>query len=365
MATPFSTLKEGSNLGALSDSPLSRINQVGRTNRDDFYRFKVGNHSQLDLKLSQIAKGANVDVELYALKRSWSQVVRRIGNLDFRKVSAVARSTNLQWMGSSMQNRNSNESITGDLAPGEYCVRVLQRSGNSRYQLSLKSTAIASSIPVDPVPVPVPNPNPKPPSRPPASGNGYSLTGTDEAKINAQFNLFSTASNGSLIPDEAKDDLNVGLFTGGVENFVSGHGRLRSINASEIVEPFVPDPKESGISFAVLNLRAELVYDKVQQKRMLEYTIFQENVKNFRPGTDKAVFGVRYDLDSLIIPQLSKLDLDQSVNSLDYIVKNNLLGVPSGGAAFSDYPPLKEDINNSAIGVAGGAVLTSQSTTLS
>jgi hypothetical protein len=228
------TLQGMSNLGVLRSSPLSKTDQVGLTNRDDFYRFKLGSHGRLDLQLSQIAKGANVDVELYALKRPWNQVVRQIGKLDFRKLSAATRKANLQWLDLSRQPRNAKESIVGDLGPGDYCVRVLQRTGKSRYRLSLKATAIASPPDITP-------PTPAKPSRPPSSGNGYSLTGTDETAVKAQFKLFSTTPENRLIQDEAKDDPSVGLFTGAVEDFVSGTGRLRNINSSEIVVPFTPD----------------------------------------------------------------------------------------------------------------------------
>ncbi|HEY9639804.1 MAG TPA: hypothetical protein V6C57_04935, partial [Coleofasciculaceae cyanobacterium] len=127
MPNLYNTLKEVTNLGVLSSSLVNRSNQVGLSNRDDFYRFRVGDHSRFDLKLSQITKGANVDVELYALKRPWNQVVRQIGNLNFRKLSAAARKVNLQWVNTSKQNRNRDENIVGDLASGEYCIRVLQR----------------------------------------------------------------------------------------------------------------------------------------------------------------------------------------------------------------------------------------------
>jgi hypothetical protein len=378
MPNPYNSLKEVTNLGVLSPSPLNQINQVGLTNRDDFYRFTVGNRSRFDLKLSQIAKAANADVELYALKRPWNQVVRQIGNLDFRKLSAAARKANLQWVNSSKQNRNRDESIVGDLAPGEYCVRVLQRAGRSRYQLSLKAIAPSTPTIIPDLPTIIPDSPSNPvspndsdpiirPSRPPASGNGYSITGSDETAIRAQFNLFSTASDGSLIQDAAEENVSLGLFTGAVENFVSGTGRLKGLNVPEVNEdtPFVPDSEVLGVKFAVLNLRAALVYDQVQQKGTLEYELFQEDVKNFKPGIDKVVFRVKFNLDANF-PQ--SFDLDRSVNSLDYIVKNNLLGDPprngkSSGIGFSDYPVLKS--NNSASGVEGGTILTSSPTTVS
>ena len=369
MTNTYSTLKGVNNLGVLSDSPLSQVNQVGLTNRDDFYRFTLGNRGSFDLKLAQIAKGANVDVELYAPKRPWTQVVRQIGKLDFRKLSATARNANLQWIDTSKQTGNTNESIVGDLAPGDYCIRVLQRTGKSRYRLNLKATPIIP--PPDIISSPSPNTTPPtnstpniPPSRPPASGNGYSVTGTDETNIRAQFNLYSTTLAGSVIQDEAEADPKVGLFSGAIEDFVSGRGRLSGINSSAIVTPFTPDPSGSGVKFAVLNLRADLVYDAVQQKGTLEYKIFQEGVKDFRLGVDKTIFGLRFNLDA----NFSKnFDLDRSVNSLDYIVKNNLLGDSnagngkSSGIGFSDYAILQS--NSSASGVEGGTVLTSKSTT--
>jgi hypothetical protein len=46
----------------------------------------LSGRSSLDLSLAKIAKGADVDVEVYALKRSFNDVKRSIGNIEFRKL---------------------------------------------------------------------------------------------------------------------------------------------------------------------------------------------------------------------------------------------------------------------------------------
>ncbi|MBF2050688.1 MAG: hypothetical protein IGS54_25550 [Elainella sp. C42_A2020_010] len=191
---------------------------------------------------------------------------------------------------------------------------------------------------------------------PPRIGNQYSITGTDETNISAQFKLFSTAPDGNPIPDQAGSNL-TGLFTGAIGNFTSGSGRLESINSPDLVVPFQADNK---VSFESLNLRAELLnYNPVAQTGTLEYRFFQEPVNEFQPGVDKTIFGLRFTITEDFV---ENFDLNLVVNSLEYIVQNNLLGDGSNsnklsGIGFSDDPIWQgKDI-------AGGSVLTPPATT--
>ncbi|QYO62044.1 hypothetical protein [Leptolyngbya sp. 7M] len=186
---------------------------------------------------------------------------------------------------------------------------------------------------------------------PPRIGNQYSITGTDETNISAQFKLFSTAPDGNPISDQAGSNL-TGLFTGAIGNFASGSGRLESINSSNLVVPFQSDNK---VSYESLNLRAELLnYDPFAQTGTLEYRFFQEPVNEFQPGIDKTIFGLRFTITANFV---QNFDLNLAVNSLEYIVQNNLLGDGSNsnklsGIGFSDDPIWQgKDI-------AGGSVLT-------
>jgi hypothetical protein len=186
------------------------------------------------------------------------------------------------------------------------------------------------------------------------AGNRYSVTGTDETFIKAQFNLFSIAPDSTPITDQAASTT-VGLFTGAVEDFLSGSGRLENINSPDLVIPFTAD---NQVSFNVLNLRAELInYNPVAKTGTLEYRFFQKPVTEFQPEVDKTIFGLRFTLNAEFFQNFNP---DLAVNSLDYIVTKNLLGDGSGnklsGIGFSDDPTL--------IGkdIAGGAVFTPPTT---
>jgi hypothetical protein len=181
-------------------------------------------------------------------------------------------------------------------------------------------------------------------------GNRYSVTGSDETAIRAQFNLFSTAPDGNPIADEAASST-VGLFTGAVGNFVSGAGRLVSL-LNPNVDFFNPD---SQVVAPMLNLRAALLnYNPTAQTGTIEYRIFQEPVSEFQPGVDPTLFGTRFNFSASF---LTNFNLDLAVNSLDYILTKNLLGDGGGsgkpsGLGFSDNSTL------ASRDVTGGTVLT-------
>ncbi|MCU0526731.1 MAG: hypothetical protein MUF72_18130 [Elainella sp. Prado103] len=166
------------------------------------------------------------------------------------------------------------------------------------------------------------------------SGNRYSVTGSDETLIKAQFNLFSTAPDGTTIVDQDPSST-IGLFTGAIGNFISGSGRLTGLLDAE-VDFFNPDDQ---IVISALNLRAELIdYDPVAQTGKLEYRIFQKSATEFQPEGDETLFGIRFNLTASFF---ENFDLNQSVNSLTYIVTNNLFGDGTGapkpsGLGFSD-----------------------------
>lgn len=169
-------------------------------------------------------------------------------------------------------------------------------------------------------------------------GNRYSVTGSDETAIRAQFNLFSTAPDGNPIADQASSST-IGLFTGAVGNFVSGAGRLTSL-LNPNVASFTPD---NQVVASTLNLRADLLnYNPTAQTGTIEYRLFREPVDQFRPGVDPTLFGTRFNFSASF---LTNFNLDQAINSLDYIVTKNLLGDGGGsgkpsGLGFSDNPTL-------------------------
>ncbi|WAL60172.1 pre-peptidase C-terminal domain-containing protein [Thermocoleostomius sinensis] len=191
MADRDSRLSRARSLGVL---PIARRDKLDQKDLDDLFRFNVLGRSRLDLSLSGMKK-ANFDVELYAFRVPPSQISKKEGNIDFRKLKANVRNKYLQLLGVSRNGGTASESLQADLAAGEYLVRVSRRRGKSRYLLQLNGALIPDPTPLPtplpapapsptpgptplpiPTPLPVPNPSPAPapnptPSPPPAPGN--------------------------------------------------------------------------------------------------------------------------------------------------------------------------------------------------
>ena len=134
-------LGKAKDLGFLGSSPLSKSDRLSLTDLDDLYHFSLSDRRNVELSLSSIAKGADLDIELYALKGN--QIPGKMGSLDFRKLRKVDLNASLQLKGSSRRKGNLSEQISIDnLDAGHYFVRVKQRKGSSRYQLDLSAQAI-------------------------------------------------------------------------------------------------------------------------------------------------------------------------------------------------------------------------------
>ncbi|MCU0566092.1 MAG: PPC domain-containing protein [Oculatellaceae cyanobacterium Prado106] len=118
------------NVGALNGTRKFR-GAVGVNDKIDFYSFTLTGRSSFNLALNKLKN--NVDVFL--------QQGNRI----------VARST---------KGGRKSEAIATTLEAGTYFVRVNQKSGNSKYRLTLNASPLST-----PNPTPTPNPNPTPGSR--------------------------------------------------------------------------------------------------------------------------------------------------------------------------------------------------------
>ncbi|MBD1866885.1 hypothetical protein H6F95_06135 [Cyanobacteria bacterium FACHB-471] len=148
MADVDNKLGAARNLGILNASSIRRSDRVGRTDLDDLRRFRLGERRSLNLSLSRITRGANVDVEVYAAKPPLNQVLGSIGGKDFRRLSATERNDNLQLVAASRQSGNQDEALTiASLNPGVYFVRVLRRTGDTPYLLSLADAPVDTSAP--------------------------------------------------------------------------------------------------------------------------------------------------------------------------------------------------------------------------
>jgi hypothetical protein len=133
-------LGKAKNLGLLGSSSLSKGDRLSQGDLDDLHRFSLSGRSNLDVSLAKIEKGTDVDVEVYALKRSFNDVKRSIGNIDFRKLQRGDRNVNLILVGALKGKQTQN--LFGNLDRGDYLVRVLQRKGNSPYQFKLVANSL-------------------------------------------------------------------------------------------------------------------------------------------------------------------------------------------------------------------------------
>lgn len=211
-------------LTGLSSTPLVTNDFVGRTDREDIYRFQVSSSGQFRAELAGLARNSNVDLILYRVRGSLNAALRRIGNINFSNLRPRDINSALVQQGRSARPGRSNEIINRSLVAGEYVMRVTHRTGNTNYQLALSLTPGGSpvspvpgvpsptpTVPPTPTPTPTPSTPPLPPPPPPdaftaqlgGSGNDFaygvaaSNSGKDIYTVGRTTGrLLSTASNG-------------------------------------------------------------------------------------------------------------------------------------------------------------------------
>jgi RTX calcium-binding nonapeptide repeat (4 copies) len=202
-------------LGILSTTPLDKKGVVTKSDRDNLYHFKLGDRNKLNLDFPAV-KGMRY--ELYAAKQDWSKVVKDIGSVDFRKLKS-------RKLGSYLRRVN-----LGELEVGDYMIRVLHRSGKSRYQFQIAAQVIKP-------PLPPPPPPPPPPPLPPVVSDKVSIGGNpDESSSSTEFDI-NFAKNQDEDPRE-----NYGLFRGVISSGTTVDVTVREDEdpESENKKPLVP-----------------------------------------------------------------------------------------------------------------------------
>jgi hypothetical protein len=178
----------------------------------------------------------------------------------------------------------------------------------------------------------------------------YSQPGEDEQFVNFQFSLVNATREGIPIDDAAGANDRIGLFIGAIENFAPATGefcfsfsneRQTDCNPSPSSSPFnqssryfydssgfpifrPSDPLDTAGSSFDGNLLAQFVeageelYDTFppSSPAAIAYSIFRADSIL---GADEPVLTYR-------LLNLDGLDITQAVNSLEYILENNLLG---------------------------------------
>jgi hypothetical protein len=143
------TLNQARRLSLNSTSQTFR-DAIAATDKDDLYRFTAGNRSRLDLTLKGVRRGANVNVELYALQGDRPISSQRIGKLDFSTLKRVDIRRNLDRLARATRPGSANETLNLTLEAGSYYIRVYRRAGNTNYRLALATTPEGEPNQIDP-----------------------------------------------------------------------------------------------------------------------------------------------------------------------------------------------------------------------
>ncbi len=165
-------------LGGLS-APLRPRGQLKAKQPLITYSFRLDQRSSLQTSLKKIAKGANLDLEVW---------------------SATGR------LGKSKKPKNRSEQLSfGALEPGTYAVKIRRKQGQSKYQLSLVANALDSSAPgTNPG---TGNPN-NPPPVPRAPSDIFQMGGAPDGR-STYFSI-----DFSKLDDDPRADF--GLFRGAI-----------------------------------------------------------------------------------------------------------------------------------------------------
>ena len=142
------SLGQAKNLGAIGSQPRTFQDSVSQTDLNDLYRIKISSRSSFKLKLDNLDKAAKLDVEIFTLKGSAQKVLKAIGQTDWGKLNAKARSQNLAVVVRSGLSKGSN-SISRTLEPNEYYLRIAARKGSTAYKLSVSAdSATNPTVPI-------------------------------------------------------------------------------------------------------------------------------------------------------------------------------------------------------------------------
>lgn len=183
--------------------------------------------------------------------------------------------------------------------------------------------------------------------------NLYSETSTNQTTVQSQFTLVDTTPEGNSIVDQAQKK-HLGLFIGAIQDYTLGTGSLCDPPSEE--EEQIQDCKQEGIASGYLefgtfgnvttgffkteevlpgvgDLKVELMNDN-----LIQYTIFSpgnsvppvSHILDF--SSDKVA--VNFFRPTIRLP--SNFDQNQAINSLSYILENNLLGATKkAGGSFN------------------------------
>lgn len=133
-------LRQAIRLGVLPSS-FNRRNSVSSRDKDDLYSFTLSEpRSSVDIALSGLRARTNVALEVFQLKGRKQQVLRRIGGIDFGRLTTRQRNQSIRSIVRSDRGGNLSESINRNFDAGEYYLRVQYRSGRNRVNYRISGT---------------------------------------------------------------------------------------------------------------------------------------------------------------------------------------------------------------------------------
>ena len=152
--------------------------------------------------------------------------------------------------------------------------------------------------------------------------NQYSVVALDAQNILLQFDVSGLNDANTFIPD-LNPSSSVGVFPDAIQNYVSGQGVL----------PFGVDPEpfvaNGSIALDAVDLRIELVQDANRNafvtggRDTLEYVFIDASGSN---PSDNELLRLSLDFTSALFSGIvPTFDQQQAINSLEYVVQNDLL----------------------------------------
>ncbi|MBF2002470.1 MAG: SBBP repeat-containing protein [Synechococcales cyanobacterium M58_A2018_015] len=206
------TLAAAKTLNLAASLPPIR-DALSSSDRSDLFRVRVGQRSRLDLTL-ETTKGSVIGVQVFSLRGARNRMLRAIGRQNFDELKLSDIRKHLQLIGSRTVTHSKDGEISLDLQPGEYFMRLFQRSGNSRYRFGVDAQpVVATPSPTAPNRPNAPNPTAPSPTAPATlaptisfsrrwlqtlgtSGNDYSYGTTVDRAGNLYVAGVANANNG-------------------------------------------------------------------------------------------------------------------------------------------------------------------------
>jgi hypothetical protein len=206
-------------------------------------------------------------------------------------------------------------------------------------------------------------------------GNTYSQMNNDETNLDSVFTLVNANREGNLIREAVLENNNIGLFIGAIEDFDLADGRI--CFSSELGNPDCAP----GSNSSPFNASTRYLYDssgfpifKSNDSITTQGSPFNGNLlaQFVEPGQERdgstgaarpasiaysifrsdSILGTDEPVLSYRLLNLDGLDITQAVNSLEYILENNLLG--------ASQPVRIRFPNSNVLGTVGSALVQNQ-----